>query len=166
MNVQEIVKSKKTKIGIGIIGGVMLVLIIFALGINVGFHKAKFSCLFGENYERNFMGRHMGFSGGPMPVGPPMGKFADEIEGRGFRNAHGISGIIISIADNKIIIKDKNNNENIISISEGTVIRSGNDNLKLENLKSNDEIVVMGKPGEDGTISADLIRLFKAGENN
>ena len=36
------------------IGAVLLALVIFYAGVNVGFHKASFGRAWGENYERNF----------------------------------------------------------------------------------------------------------------
>jgi len=80
--------------------------------------------------------------------------------GRGFRNAHGIAGEIISITDNKIVLKDRDGQENSIAVDDKTLIKRGRDTISVNELKNDDRIVVMGKPGDDGTVSADLIRVF------
>ncbi len=156
-------KSNKFKIAVAVVGIILIALVSFAAGIGVGFKKARFSYKFGENYERNFMGSRSdqkGFkrSGGPM--GMLKEKFQD-FEGRGFRNAHGIAGTIISITDNNIVIKDKDNKENTVAITDKTIIKLGRDDVKIGDLKNDQQIVVMGKPGEDGVINADLVRVFE-----
>ena len=83
-----------------------------------------------------------------------------EFEGRGLRNGHGVAGAIISISDNNIIIKDKDNKENTISVSDKTIINQGKDSINIGDLKNDQEIIVIGKPGDDGVIQADLIRVL------
>lgn len=160
---QESKKSQKIKIISIILGSTVIALIIFVAGVNVGFHKAKFSYKFGENYERNFMNPPMmapGVPNGPMGGMMRPGEFPDKIEGRGFRNPHGNSGTIISISGNSLVIKNSNNEESTISISEKTTIKSGRDAIKIEDLKTEDQIVVIGEPGDDGVVNAYLIRVF------
>lgn len=152
MSTQEILASRKIKITALAVGVVIISLISFTGGVAVGFHKARFSYRFGENYERNFMGPRMGDRG-------PGGMMKD-FEGRGFRNAHGIAGQIISISENNIVIKDRNGQENTVTVSDKTLIKSGSSNIKITDLKADERIVVMGQPGDNGTIYADLIRVF------
>jgi hypothetical protein len=82
------------------------------------------------------------------------------------RNGHGIAGTIISISDNSIVIKDRDNKENTISVNDKTIINQGRDTIKIEDLTSENEIVVIGRPGDNGVIQADLIRVFNKKENN
>lgn len=162
---QEILKSKKFKIAVAILGVILVALVSFAVGISVGLHKAKFSGRFGENYERNFMGPRPGMKPPMGPMGIMKEKVGD-MEGRGFRNAHGLAGAIISIADNSIVVKDKDNKENAVAITDKTAIKYGRNDIAIGDLKQNDKVVVMGQPSEDGTINADLIRVFNNnGEN-
>ena len=93
------------------------------------------------------------------PIGMMKEKFND-LEGRGFRNAHGIAGTIISIMDNNIVIKDKDNKENTVAITDKTIIKLGVDDVKISDLKNDQQVVVMGNPGENGVVNADLIRVF------
>jgi len=164
MNIQETMKSKKFKIAALAVGAFILALISFAGGVAIGFHKARFSYKFGENYERNFVGGPFQGPGGMMG-GRGQGMMGN-FEGRGFRNSHGIAGTIISVSDNKIVIKDRDGQENTITASDQTLIKSGQNTIKITDLKNNEQIVVMGRPGDNGTINADLIRVFDSGNNN
>ncbi|PIP26618.1 MAG: hypothetical protein COX31_01360 [Candidatus Moranbacteria bacterium CG23_combo_of_CG06-09_8_20_14_all_40_16] len=164
----EIMKSNKFKIAVAVVGVMLVALVSFAAGIGVGLKKARFSYKFGENYERNFMGPRPGPNEFGGPIGGPMGlmkeKFKD-FEGHGFRNAHGIAGTIISIADNNLVIKDKDNKENTVAVNDKTIIKLGRDDVQINDLKNDDQIVVMGNPGDDGVINADLIRVFNQAGN-
>lgn len=160
MNAQEISKSKMLKIAALVVGGFMLVLVSFSGGVAVGLKKARFSYKFGENYERNFIGGPPSFGPKGM-MGPEPRGFMPDFPGRGFRNAHGIAGEIISIADSKIVIKDPDSQENTVSVSDETLIKRGKDTISINDLKNGDRIVVMGRPGDDGTVSADLVRVFE-----
>ena len=150
-------KSKKFKIAALAVGVVIVALVSFAGGVAIGFHKARFSYKFGENYERNFVGGP--FQGQGMMGRGQQGMMGD-FEGRGLRNSHGIAGAIISVADGKIIIKDRNGQENTITVSDQTLIKSGQNTIKITDLKQDEQIVVMGQPGDNGTVNADLIRVF------
>lgn len=132
-----------------------MALIIFAAGISVGIRKARFSEKFDRNYERNFA----------PPMGGPMG-FMHEFGGRDFRNAHGIAGKVISVTDNNIVIKDYEDRENTITVTDGTIIKRGRDSIKITDIKNDDRIVIMGRPGDNGAIEADLIRVFNNVNNN
>ncbi len=153
-------KSKKIIIIAAIcVGGFLIVLASFASGVVVGLKKAKFSNRFGENYERNFIGSRSGHPG------PDIGGFMRGIEGRDFRNAHGLAGSIISITDSNIVVKDRDGKENTVAVTDKTVIKSGNENIKIGDLKQNDQIVVIGNPGDNGVVNADLIRVFNNQSN-
>jgi hypothetical protein len=164
MNIQETMQSKKFKIAALVVGVVIIALVSFSSGVLVGFRKARFSFKFGENYERNFVGGPLAGPKGGMMGGRGPRDMMNRIEGRGFRNAHGIAGAIISVADNKIVIKDRDGQENTISVSDKTLIKRGQDTISVNDLKNDEQIVVMGRPGESGTINADLIRVFANGQ--
>ncbi|HBB37027.1 MAG: hypothetical protein UX02_C0002G0232 [Candidatus Moranbacteria bacterium GW2011_GWC1_45_18] len=159
MNIQEKIKSKGFQIAVLFVGVIFVALVSFAGGVAVGLKKARFSYKFGENYERNFGGPFRGPAGMRGPGRDP-GEMMRDFEGRGFRNAHGIAGEIISITDNKIVLKDRDGQENSIAVDDKTLIKRGRDTISVNELKNDDRIVVMGKPGDDGTVSADLIRVF------
>lgn len=149
-------ESNRFRIASIIIGAFLVFLIGFAAGMRVGFHKVRFSNDFGKNYERNFMG--------PRSQGP-MGMFHD-FEGKAMRNPHGIAGEIISVSEDSLAIKDRDNKENTVTITDKTILKNGKDDIKITDLKSGDKIVVLGKPGDGGTINADLIRIINGLPDN
>ena len=157
-------RSRKLKMAIIIFGAILIALIIFASGVAVGFRKARFSYQWGQNYERNFMGHGHGLMEAPNRDlnREGMRDFLRGPEGRDFRNPHGIMGAIVSIADNSIIIKNRDNNESIVMTDDKTIIKRNTDDLKISDLKVDDQIVVMGAPNDQGVISAKLIRVFNS----
>jgi hypothetical protein len=157
------IKTKNFRLMAGIVGALLIILISFAAGVGVGLRKARYSYQWGQNYERNFMtpGRGMMGNGGP---GGMMG-FVRGMEGGDFRNAHGLSGTVISITDSGLVVKDKDNKENTVAVTSNTIIKDGPNNVKLSDLKQNDQVVVVGKPDNSGVINADLIRVFGQPQN-
>jgi len=146
-------QSKYLKIAIIAVGAVLVALISFSFGMSVGLHKAKFSYKWGENYERNFVGP-------PPPHSGPRGFFHD-FESREFRNAHGIAGTIISVTGNNILVKDRDGKENTVTVTEKTIIKKRREDIKIGDLKRDNQIVVVGSPGDNGMVSADIIRVFE-----
>lgn len=160
-------KNKNLKMAVIIVGGLLAVLVIFTAGVGVGLRKARFSNDFGRNYERNFMGSRFDQGRGMMGGrGGFVGGMMRDFSGRDFRNANGLAGTIISVTDNNLIVKDKDNKENAVTVTDKTLIKSRLDDLKLSDLKNNDQIVVIGNPGDGGVINADLIRVFGNNGNN
>lgn len=165
MSVKQIVESRYFKVAAIICGVLMVALLSFSVGVKVGLHKARYSYVWGENYERNF---GMGFgntrSEGRNDTRMPFSwRIMDGWTGSGqdFRNAHGISGNILSIAGNNIVVKDRDGKENTVAISDKTVIKNGRNTETLGDLKVDDQVVIVGNPGDIGVISADLVRVFK-----
>lgn len=160
MSLQRLTESKYFKVA-AITSGVLLVaLVSFAGGMHVGFRKALFSSSFGANYERNFLGLP-----DDRPV-PPIGSMMDPVGEKGMRNPHGISGEILSIAGETLVIKDRNNQESTIRVSDATIINRGKETLSLSNLAVGNKIVVIGKPQDAGVIDAHLIRVFQKDKSN
>lgn len=146
--------SKGFRTGVSVLGIVLIVLVSFAAGVAVGFRKARYSFAWGENYERHFMG---GPRMEPRGFMPPLRKF----EGRDLRNAHGAAGTIVSIAGDKLIVKDRDDKENTVAVTDKTLVKFLGENLSVGDLRPNDRIVVIGRPGEDGVVNADIIRVFE-----
>lgn len=160
MNLPHIVQSKYFRGSVFIVGIFLVALASFVAGIAVGIHKAKFSYAWGENYERNFTGNNQSFrreeGKGMMERFEEWGKF----EGRDFRNGHGTAGEVLSISEKSIVVKNKENQENIIAVSDGTVITRGGKQMMFQDVLVGDSIVVLGKPGDNGMVNADFIRVF------
>ena len=138
-----------SKVFVGIVTSVAAILvfsIIFSLGMAVGFHKARFSYQWGENYYRNFA----------EPSRGPMHDFG----GRGMMNSHGLLGKVIKIEPGSLVIKDRENVEKVVLISDKTVITRFRETLKLSDLALDQDIVVIGSPDNLGNIEAKLIRVL------
>lgn len=157
MSTQEMMRSRNFKIAAMVVGVLLVAIVSFAGGLAVGFHKARFSYAWGENYERNFLDRRdmMSDRRGMME------SFGyDRFDGRDFRNAYGVSGTIISISGDTIVVKDRDEKENTVVVTDKTLIKWGRETVQFGDLKSEDRVVVVGRPGDNGTINADLIRVF------
>ena len=164
---KRITESKYFKTGLGILGCLIAAAVVFAAGVHVGERRARYSYQWGANYERNFVGgpdRIM--NGGPerfdSQLGGPAGPMgmARNFGGQNFRNGHGLAGTIVSITDGNIIIKDPSGKENTVAVGDKTLIKNGQADLKITDLKNDERLVVIGKPGDNGIINADLIRVF------
>ena len=166
MNAKEMTQSKYFK-GIAVAVGVLIVAgVSFVSGVAVGIHKAKFSYAWGENYERNFIGGSRGMMSGDRDG--MMGRFGldEKSDGRNFRNAHGIAGSVLSVSGNMLLIKDKDNKENSITVTDKTIIKRNRSDAKFGDIVTGDSVVVIGNPSDSGVVNADFIRLFSQGTSN
>lgn len=144
---QKILAVFESKILVGILYGIGIVIVlvlIFSLGVSVGFRKASFGRAWGENYERNF---------GMMPNRPELGR--DK-----FPNAHGAVGKIIKIQLPNIIVQDKDQTEKVILINNDTKIQNRKMNITTDKINIDDFIVVIGSPNDKGQIEAKFIRIM------
>lgn len=146
MDFNKFFQSRTFKISLWSILGLIVLLLIFKVGMAVGFRKANFSYRWGENYHRNFGG----------PVGGFFGNFYEN----DFIESYGAFGQIIKIDGSTVIVKGRGDIEKIISTRDNTVIKRFQENIKLTDLKVDDYIVVIGDPNDSGQIEAKLIRLM------
>lgn len=146
MDLQSFFKSKVfTRLLVGL-GAVIAALIIFDLGMFVGYQKANFSYRWSENYHRNFAGPRQGFF--------------EEMGGRDFIDSHGVAGVIIKLNDDSLVIKGRGDVEQIILLASDTAIQQFRQTIKADGLRINDMIVVIGDPDGSGRINAKLIRVL------
>ena len=135
-----------------IIGLGCLIILIFvsSLGISVGMRRADFSFEWADQYHQNFGG----------PQGGLFGDFAG-MNNSEFSNANGSYGKIIAINNNILTVKDNDgdNTEKTILVQSSTTIIYQRKNIKLSDLKIDDNIVVIGAPNTAGQIQAELIRV-------
>jgi len=148
MNIDKIFQSKTFKIILAAIGGLMIILLVFKTGMMVGFQKANFSCHWSDNYHQNFGGPRGGFPGG----------FGD----RDFIEANGSVGQILKIATSTLVIRGRGNVEKVVLIKADTVINQLKETITINELKTDDMVVVIGEPNNDGQIEAKLIRVMPA----
>jgi hypothetical protein len=162
---KKITESKYFKTVLGILGCLIAAAVVFAAGVHVGERRARYSYQWGANYERNFVGGPRGMMGGQRGQQVGSGGMMRGFEGGDFRNGHGIAGTITSITDNNIVIKDRNGKENTIAVTDKTLIKNGQADIKITDLKKDENIVVIGNPGDNGVVNADLIRVFDNNSN-
>ena len=152
IDLKDIHKSKTVRgvvIGLGVI---ILVLGIFKLGQMSGFHKAKFSERFGDNFHRNFVdNRGEGF-------------LKDLSDRRGPPSGYGAVGKIVSIALPLVVVAGPDNLEKTILIKEDTLVRQFRDKIIATDLKVGDNIVILGVPNDAGQVEAKLIRIIPSPE--
>lgn len=148
MDLNNFLESKKFSYVVWGVVGLIAILVVFKLGMDIGFKKANFSYQWGENYYRNFAGPAEKFPGDNM------------MRHDDFMQAHGVFGQIIKIDQSNIVIKDRENIEKIVLVKDDTTIKNSNQTIQLSELKVDSRIVVIGEPDDDGKIAAKLIRVL------
>ncbi len=157
MDINKIINFLKSKIfitGIAVLFGLALLVGVFSVGVFVGFHKAKFSYAWGENYHRNFGGPRGGF----------FKQLKGDFTGRDFIDAHGTFGQVIKIDSTSLVVKGRDNVEKIVLIKNDTEIRGSKDNLQISDLKVDDYVTVIGSPNDQGQIEAKFIRFLSSSD--
>ncbi len=146
--VGQFVQSKKFMAMIAGLVGLAVLIGTFSLGVFVGYHKARFSYAWGENYHNNF--------------GGPRGGLFQDFSGKEFMDAHGTFGQVVKIDGSTLVVKGSDNVEKIVVVNDDTSIMRLKNAIKISDLKINDNIVVIGEPNEQGQIEAKFIRFLPA----
>lgn len=160
ISIREVGGREIIKVILMCLVGLIVALAVFSAGMFVGFHKAKFSYQWGDNYQRIFgMPREMQNkqSRGMEPRGP-MRIFGDE----GFINPNSAAGTVIKTDTSTLFIKGDDNVERNIIVNSSTVIMQGHSQLKLSDLRTDDKVVILGSPSSTGQVEAKLIRVFNS----
>jgi hypothetical protein len=145
----NLLESKKIRGVLWILGGLIVLFVVFGLGIAVGYDRAGFAAGFDRNYYRIFFG---GSPGGPMGMmAPPMPVAT-----------HGVVGTVIDVSTSTISVSDGKNNEQSIAVSSGTVIRDGDNDSAIGDMAIGDHIAVIGAPDNNGQIDARFIRIISS----
>ena len=131
-----------------VLGGLIVLVVVFGLGITVGYDRAGFASNFNQNYYRDFYGAApsgpVGLMAPPMPVA-----------------IHGVVGTVIDLSTSTISVKDKQGNEQSVAVSSGTDIRNGNGNSTIGDIAVGDQIAVIGEPNSEGQIDAHFVRILR-----
>src|SRR3989338_8830103 len=128
----QFVQSKKLVVVIIGLVGLAILMGTFSLGVFVGYHKARFSYAWGENYHNNFCG--------------PRGGLFKDFSGKEFIDAHGTYGQIVKVTSSTLIVKGRDNVEKIVVVNDDTSIMRLRGVIKISGLKINDNIIVIGEP--------------------
>ena len=148
--VLEVIKSKKVTVLMATLFALAVLVGTFNVGLMVGYRKAKFSYAWGENYHRNFAGPRGGF----------VRDFGREMNGGDYIGGHGTFGQIIDIRDQQIVVRGKDNSEQVIAVTSDTDIQRFKDSIQMSDLKVDEPIVVIGEPNDQGQIEAKFIRVM------
>lgn len=154
-NIKDFIQSKKFKILLVVIGGVILILLSFQAGMFVGYRKTAFSYGFGDNYYRAFeggRGGRGGMMGGFMMMGDP----------NSFPGSHGSVGQVVSVSLPTFVVQDRDGVEKVIRLSSDTSIVEFREKISEQNIKVGDFVVVVGSPNTSSEIEAKLIRIMPA----
>ncbi len=146
-------KLPKTKTLLSILCGVFLALIVFGLGITVGYRRAIFSSEFGAQYYHELYGD---------PFGRPMTK----VLANGQLTTHGVAGEVIDVGSSTIFVKDPSGNEESVFISTDTPIREMNQEILANDILIGDGVTVIGEPDANGQVDARFVRVFETTTTN
>lgn len=150
----DIGKFFQSKLFRGVLVGIavlIILLLVLGVGMFVGFKKATFSFRWGENYHWNFAGPRGGF------LGDFLGR---DFMGKDFVGAHGVFGQIMEIDGRELIVRGRDNVEKLVLVKDDIVIQRFREAMKLNELKVDDYIVVIGEPNDSGQIEAKFIRVM------
>ena len=133
------------------LGFFIIICLIFQAGFFIGFKKASFGHDWGNNYNDNFGPSRRGY----FMMEGGLGNKSD------IPNAHGAIGRIIKTELPTIVVMDdKDKIEKVILINDSTQIRRMREEVKKEDLKIDDFVVVIGSPNSQGQIESRLIRVM------
>ena len=82
--------------------------------------------------------------------------------GYGPLTMHGVTGEVVDVATDTIVVRGSNGSEESVLIVSGTPIRDMNENISEQEIAPNDQIVVLGDPDQDGVVEARFVRIFNA----
>lgn len=150
MNLTNFFQSKKFQLATWIAAGFILLLLVFKLGVFVGYKKAFFIGRWSENYHRNFAGPRGGFFRNFLS------------DKRDFIGAHGVFGSVLSVDGTRIVVRGRDNVEKIILVTDKTVITRLRETVGAYDIKPDDNIVIIGEPNDAGEIQAKFVRIMPA----
>ncbi len=127
---------------------IIAVLIIFKMGMFVGYHKALFS----YRSDARFGG---GMMGGDMMRLPKPGFGNEE-----FSTSHGAVGRVVSVSLPFFVVAGPDNSEKTVTVGEKTMIRRMKDTVSASDIRADDFAVVLGEPNDTGKIDAKFVRLM------
>jgi hypothetical protein len=141
-------ESKVVRTIVWSLGGLIVLVVVFGLGIAVGYDRAGFASGFDRDYDQVFFGAPPGGAVGlvapPMPVA-----------------IHGVVGTVIDLGTSTISVENQQGNEQSVAVSSSTAIRNGNGNSVLGDVAVGDQVAVIGEPNAEGQVEARFIRILR-----
>jgi hypothetical protein len=145
----EFFKTPKTKTLLWTLCAILALLVVFGLGIVVGYRRAIFASSFGENYYRNF-------------YGDPLARPAMGMVNMGSITSHGVVGEVIDVGSGTIAVKSAMGDEASIVIASNTPIREMGSAVPIEEIVVGDNVAIIGEPNSNGQVDAKFIRIFES----
>ncbi len=145
MNVDNFLKSKVLHVTLYMLGGLFLLVLVFHAGQIIGFRKAELS---------------LGLLGGRGVYGRMDQQFLHEFAEREIVNSHGVSGVVVSVAEPFFIMQSSSGLEREVSVSGATIIRRGPSSITLQEVQPMNRVVVLGSTEDTGTLEAKFIRIL------
>jgi hypothetical protein len=147
MTLTNFIKSKAYIYAVAVFFFLALLLGVFSVGAAVGYHRARLSYKWSENYQKNFAGPRSGF-------------FTD-FKGGDFVENYATFGRVIKVALPDIVIQGRDNFEKVIIVGNDTSIAMMRQTIQPADIKVNDAIIVIGEPNNQGEIEAKFIRVMQ-----
>ena len=131
---------------IAILGILLIALVIFSAGIAVGYERASFSM----GWEENDYGNMSRFD----RMFEPFTHNDDNI------NSHGAIGNITSIQLPTFLVRGPHQAEQVVMIGSSTILRLMRSSASIGDLKSGEQVIVIGAPDQEGRIQATFVRII------
>ena len=158
MDINTVLQSKECKVLVWSLAGLIVVFAIFEAGVIVGIKNGEYAYRWQKHYEQNFGGPRgrVPFDGQrPSPM-----QGLRHIAGSTMMAAHGISGTILKIDGQTIVMQGRDEVEKIIQLGTLSLIKRLRDTIQVSDLKVGDTIVVIGNPNDAGQVDAKFIRVM------
>ncbi len=140
-------QSATTKKILAIIFILIVVIFVFNVGEEFGYHKAEVMEQMSSGYGHTFAPHDMRHNG-------PFGYLSDDQTG-----THGVAGKVVSMTENKILVADNEGIEKTVLTDSNTIIRKQRDTITEAEIKPDDFVIVIGTPNNSGQITAKIIRI-------
>lgn len=131
---------------IGVLAIVLVLLLVFQVGMAVGYRRGTFSAGWNMAYQRDLRDPHFLFAPFTLDNDRP--------------DPHGVFGRIVSVRLPEILVKGPSSVEQTVEISPTTTIRSMHSNASTSDLVIGGQVTIIGEPRGNGTIRANFIRLI------
>jgi hypothetical protein len=153
--------NQKFKHAIKGVLALVIVVIIFFAGMVVGRIQGRFS----YNHISRVSMMNQGELNNNSMMNTPRAYNTPGILGQGNQetmpNSNGIKGTITSVGNNQIVVKGDNGVSENITITAETIIKNQTQDLKISDLKSGQNVTIIGDPDSQGGISAKFIGIEK-----
>lgn len=144
MNTHEIEQSPVVRIIIFVLAGLIVIIAVFKMGMDAGYHRALYAAHMADNFQRTFVDPHA------------HSLFDQHLPPSG----HGAFGEIVSVTIPTFVVADRTRIEQTIHVSSSTIIRKFTSDVPVDSLQPGENVVVLGSPNDQGQIDAQLIRII------